>query len=427
MNKPDEWADHRNEGKPLGIMKKTPSNISTDLRGIGNLTIDAILGITDIVESLYHTILNFGGVLSSGKRERTRGIPGIIFRNIYTVTEWMGDGMDVLLDRLSVRIGEKPTSPAREAAVAALNGVLGDHMAARGNPLAIPMQFRIDGKPLDRQALFETTRQSNGKLAIMVHGSCMNDRQWRRNGHDHGAMLARDLGMTPIYLYYNTGLHISENGQNFSDLLEAIVELSPQPIELFIIAHSMGGLVSRSACHYAGISGHKWLGRLRKMVFLGTPHHGAVLEKGGNWINTLMGISPYSAPFARLGKIRSAGITDMRYGNLTDKDWKGRDRFDSSGDQRTPVALPDGAACYAIAASTGKAPSKWGDKIVGDGLVTLNSALGVHKNPALNLSIPESRQWIGRHMNHMDLLSHPKVYERLRHWINCQPPEPYRQ
>ncbi len=399
------------------MMQKTPSNISTDLRGIGNLTIDAILGITDIVEALHQTILSFGGVLSAGNRERTRGITGRVYRNIHTVSEWVGDGMDILLDRLSVRIGEKPPSSAREAAVSALNGVLGDHMAARGNPLAIPMQFRIDGSSLDRQALLDAIEQSNGKLAIMVHGSCMNDRQWERDGHDHGTMLARDLGMTPIYLYYNTGLHISENGQNFSDLLEALVELSPQSMELFIIAHSMGGLISRSACHYAGISGHKWLNHLRKLVFLGTPHHGAVLEKGGNWINILMGISPYSAPFARLGKIRSAGITDMRYGNITDQDWKDRDRFDCSGDQRMPVALPDGAACYAIAASTSKAPSKWGDGIVGDGLVTLNSALGVHKKPALNLSLPASRQWIGRNMNHMDLLSHPKVYKTIRHWI----------
>lgn len=399
-------------------MQKTPSNISTDLRGIGNLTIDAILGITDVVESLHQTILSFGGLLSAGNRERTRGITGMVYRNIHTVTEWVGGGMDFLLARLSALIGEKPPSPARETAVAALNGVLGDHLAARDNPLAISMQFRRHGNPLEKHAIMETIQESNGKLILMVHGLCMNDRQWQRNGHDHTAMLARDLGATPIYLYYNTGLHISENGQNFSDLLEALVELSPQPIELFIIAHSMGGLVSRSACHYAGISGHKWLSHLRKIIFLGTPHHGAVLEKSGNWINILMGISPYSAPFARLGKIRSAGITDMRYGNLTDKDWKGRDRFDCSGDQRTPVPLPKSTACYAVAATIGKTRSKWGDDVIGDGLVTVNSALGVHKHPDLTLSIPKSRQWIGRDMNHMDLLSHPEVYKTIRHWIN---------
>ena len=34
-----------------------------------------------------------------------------------------------------------------EALVAALNGVLGDHLEGSGNPLAISMQFRRDGVP----------------------------------------------------------------------------------------------------------------------------------------------------------------------------------------------------------------------------------------------------------------------------------------
>lgn len=32
-------------------------------------------------------------------------------------------------------------SPRREAFIAALNGVWGDHLVATGNPLAIPMSF----------------------------------------------------------------------------------------------------------------------------------------------------------------------------------------------------------------------------------------------------------------------------------------------
>ena len=31
-------------------MSEKPRNLSTDLRGVGNLTIDAIIGITDVVE-----------------------------------------------------------------------------------------------------------------------------------------------------------------------------------------------------------------------------------------------------------------------------------------------------------------------------------------------------------------------------------------
>ena len=107
----------------------------------------------------------------------------------------------------------------------------------------------------------------------------------------------------------------------------------------------------------------------------------------------------------------------MRYGNIVDEDWKGRDRFEFSGDQRTPVPLPNNVQCYSIAATTGKESSKLGDDLIGDGLVTLNSALGRHKNPDLNLLFPETHQWIGRNMNHMDLLNHPEVYETIKKWL----------
>jgi pimeloyl-ACP methyl ester carboxylesterase len=398
-------------------MSSNPNNILTDLRGAGSLTIEAISAITDIVELLHYTITGFSGTLGEPALNRPKGIAGMVYRNIRTVAELVGEGIDVLLDQLSLMLGEMNSSPAREAVLSALNGVLGDHLASRKNPLAIPIQFRRNGKPVNDRALSKAIQQSGGRVVMMVHGSCMNDLQWKRQGHDHGKALFGDLGFVPIYVHYNTGLHISENGRKFSGLLETLIHQSPQPIALSIIAHSMGGLVSRSACHYGKISGHTWLNHLRKLVFLGTPHHGAVLEKGGNFIETILEISPYSSPFSRLGKIRSCGLTDLRYGNVVEDDWKGRGRFDFSGDHRIPVPLPEGVRSYSLAATTGKKRNKLSDDVIGDGLVTLNSALGRHKNAELNLSFPEAHQWVGRNMNHMDLLSHPEVYKTIKKWL----------
>ena len=398
-------------------MPQNRNNLSTDLRGAGSLTIDAVTGIVDIVESLHQTISSSSGMLDAPDLSRTKGITGMVYQNIRTVTGLVGDGIDTLLSPLGSMLGEKESSPGREAVLAALNGILGDHLVARNNPLAIPMQFRSDGKPLNDQTLSELIQQSNGRVAFMVHGALMNDLQLKRNGHDHGAALARDLGIEPVYLHYNTGLHISENGRNFSNLLETSIGQSPQPVTLIIISHSMGGLVARSACHYGKISGHTWLNSLQKLVFLGTPHHGAPFEKGGSWINMMMEISPYSAPFSRLAKIRSSGITDLRHGNVVEDDWQGRDRFEVSADQRIPVSLPEGVQCYAIAAAASKEPKKLRDDLVGDGLVPISSALGRHKRAELNLSIPETNQWIGRNMNHLDLLNHPEVYETIKKWL----------
>lgn len=301
-----------------------------------------------------------------------------------------------------------------------VQGVLGDYLAASDNPLTIPMRLRRDGQPLElaEPALAAAIPRPSGKILLLVHGLCLSDRHWQRNGHDHGALLAADLGYTPVYLHYNSGLHISTNGRAFAAMIEALRHCWPVPVEeLVIIGHSMGGLVSRSACHYGAVAGQAWRRHLRKIVFLGTPHHGAPLERAGSWLHGMLGVSPYTAALARLGQIRSAGITDLRYGSLLNEDWADRDRFAHAGARRRPVPLPEGVRCYTIGATTGKIAGDLRDRLPGDGLVPLRSALGYHLDPSLALPFPESQQWIGYAMNHLDLLDRPEVHEQLREWL----------
>ena len=282
------------------------------------------------------------------------------------------------------------------------------------------MRFRRDGRALklERAALDTAFPDASGKLAVFVHGLCIGDLQWRRQNHDHGAALARELGYTAVYLSYNSGLHISANGRAFADALEALVAEWPVKIEDFvIIGHSMGGLVARSACRYGEEAGHAWRGRLQKLVFLGTPHHGAPLERVGNWVDVLLGKTPYAAAFARLGQARSAGITDLRYGFLADEDWQGRDRFAPAPDTRVVTPLPAGVACYAIAATTAAASGGVADRLIGDGLVPVASALGLHKDFSRALKFPADRQWVACEAGHLDLLSRRDVYERIAGWL----------
>ena len=179
----------------------------------------------------------------------------------------------------------------------------------------------------------------------------------------------------------------------------------------------MGGLATRSALHHAAQAGQPWAGQLGDLVFLGTPHHGAPLERAGHWVDLVLGATPYAAPFARLGKVRSAGITDLRHGLLLDEDWVGRDRFARGGDRRQPVPLPEGTRCYAVAASLGAQGGTLKEKLLGDGLVPLDSALGRSANPARTLDFPADRQWTGYGMNHLDLLSDAEVHARLKEWL----------
>jgi len=393
---------------------------AADLRGLNQLTIAGIAGIVDLVEAMHHNIASVPGLRAKPKRDRTTGITRLVYRGIRGVIGVIGYGLEGLLARLEPLLGERSTWPGREALLAALNGVLGDYLAASSNPLTINMRLRRGGVqlPTERQALAAAIPRAGGKLVVLLHGLCMNDLQWKRNRHDHGAALARDLAYTPVYLHYNSGLHISGNGRAFAGLLESLVQLWPAPLtELVLIGHSMGGLVARSACHYGALARHEWLRRLDKLIFLGTPHHGAPLERSGNWVDLLLSASPYSAPLARLGKIRSAGITDLRFGNLVDEDWNRRDRFERSGDLRMAVPLPEGVACYAIAATTGKEAGDLSDRLIGDGIVPMESALGRHANPKLALTFDASRQWVAYGTSHLDLLSRPEVYARIKRWL----------
>lgn len=390
----------------------------SDLQGVARLAIDATAGVTDMVEELHHNIAR-AVFLTPPEQGPTRGITGLVYRSIREVNRLVGGGMDAVFRQIVPRLAVEGSSVGREAVLAALNGVLGDHLADSGNPLAIPMRLRRDGQPLEPgPALAAAFPHPSRKLVVLAHGLCMNDLQWERQGHDHGVALARDLGCTPVYLHYNSGLHISANGRELADRLEALVRHWPVPLEsLTILGHSMGGLVARSACHYGRLAGYDWPRHLKKLVFLGTPHHGASLERGGNWVDVVLGISPYTAPFTRLGKIRSAGITDLRHGNLLDEDWEGRDRFEPSGDPRQPVPLPDGVQCYAMAATVGDEAGGLADQYPGDGLVSVESALGRHEQPELTLPFPDSRQWVSEDTHHFDLLSRPEAYEKIKEWL----------
>jgi pimeloyl-ACP methyl ester carboxylesterase len=391
----------------------------SDLRGLSRLGFDAAVGITDLVEQMHHTISRRPFPLGEPVEGPARGITGFVYRSVRGVMRLAGHGVDAAWGLF----GDTPppvSSPARDMALAVLNGVVGDRLVETGNPLALDMRLRHAGQPLtlEREQLAQSIAAPTGRLLVLVHGLCMNDLQWTRNDHDHGASLARDFGFTPVYLFYNTGLHVSENGRMFADMLERLVAEWPVPIEDFVIlGHSMGGLVARSACHYGERDGRDWRRRLRKLVFLGTPHHGAPLERIGSWIDLAIGRIPYTAAFNRLGKIRSAGVTDLRYGALIDEDWQGRDRFERTADPRAKLALPDDVACYAVAATMAETPGGVHGKVLADGLVPLASALGQHADPERTLAIPEERRAIVCETGHLDLLSSQEVYGKLTTWL----------
>lgn len=381
----------------------------SDVRGVARLAVAGVVGVTDVVEAMHYNISHLAPVVGRHPSGRTRGISGLVYRCIRGITRIVGAGIDSSL--ALVPTGAVSPSLQREAVVAVLNGVVGDHLAVTDNPLAIPMSVRRNGRPLElaRQALADEPGLSGGRLLVLVHGLCMNDLQWNRGGHDHGAELAADLGLVPLYLHYNTGRAIAENGRQLAELLERLVGEWPEPVkELHFLAHSMGGLVVRSACRRAHRMSMTWRTRLGRLVCLGTPHHGAPLERVGHLVGRLLEVSPYSAPLAALGRVRSAGVQDLR---------RGLEITASDGGRLVPE-VDDGVETFVVAATTWRQPGPPPRRLPGDGLVPVRSALGQHDDPRLDLQLPPDRRALVAGHGHLDLLTSPEVLRLVRGWLS---------
>ena len=389
-----------------------PSHLlPSDLRAATRLATAATAGVVDLVEAMHARIAQFA-LPGAAIKTRTEGITGLVYKTVRGVTEGVALSLDALLGGLVPMLsnGKPDALPTaeREAVIAALNGVLGDHLAATLNPLATTMALRHNARALviERAALKAALPTATGRIAVFVHGLCMNDRQWLRDNHDHGSALARDGGWTPLYLHYNSGLPIATNGSTFSALMESLIAQWPRPIErVAIIGHSMGGLVARSAIHAARQSGMAWIRHLGDLVCLGTPHQGAPLERAGHGVDVLLGVSSYSAAFTQLTKLRSAGITDLRHGRVV-----------NDGGNKTPatIRLPRGIRCHAIAGSLGRDAKDLKHRLLGDGLVPLDSALGRHSDATRALAVAKARQTVVYQTGHLDLLSSPLVYAALK-------------
>jgi pimeloyl-ACP methyl ester carboxylesterase len=404
---------------------------TSDIRGVAKLATETTIAINRMSEGVHQSVLGTLGISRGGVPGKTRGITGLVYKSIYGVTQLVANSIDkalLLLQPLFERVEEEmPGTSEREAVLAILNGVMGDRLVATGNPLATPMTLRYRDKALDSSSITPTPNPTS-KVVVLVHGLCLSDLQWRFVKHDEGQehaqsvdlgeTLATELGYTPVYVRYNTGLHTSQNGRELANQLEQMVAHWPAPIEeLTLIGYSMGGLVARSACHYGKKSAMRWHGHLQNIVFLATPHHGAPLERAGNWLDAILGSTPYSAPYAKLLQLRSAGITDLRYGHVLDEDWQGHDRFRRKPDSRQLVPLPAGVNCYTVAATTASRRSALADRWIGDGLVPLHSALGQHDDARRVLGFAKSAQWIGYNTNHMDVPGRPEVMRKVLEWL----------
>jgi PGAP1-like protein len=310
-------------------------------------------------------------------------------------------------------------SPRGRLAVGAINGLWGDRLHGR-SALETPMAVRRGGCDiaLDAASLADAFPDATPRIAVFAHGLCETEDAWRLGAErvvPYGDRLRADLGYTPVYIGYNSGLHISVNGRRLAALLDQLTGNWPVEVtEVALIGHSMGGLVGRAACHYAAVGG--WRETVCHVFTLGSPHKGTPLELGANAVCHAAGRIPELTPFAAPIRARAVGVKDLGYGYIVDEDWLGHDPDAFWNNTGTVVPFLDTANHYYVSATLAREPDAGVGRLVGD-LLVLHASAWAHEGRGRRLQFPVDQYSHVGGATHFDLLNHPAVYEQIRRWL----------
>jgi pimeloyl-ACP methyl ester carboxylesterase len=404
-----------------------------ETRAAGRLAATAVAGTVTHIEQTHLGIANRPFRLTGPASAPVRVVHDAVSRLVYgTVRAAMFSAGLAASELLTAAARSRPAEPAGSTvkgnlSMAALNAAIGHTLQQDGNPLAIRMALRANGRdvPLRRETLDTAFPAPTAKLAVFVHGLMETEDAWRLHASRHyddprvcyGTRLADDFGYTPVYLRYNTGLHVSENGRGLARLLADLVEAWPSAVdEVMLVGHSMGGLVARSACHYGYQSGAPWVPLVRHVFCLATPHLGAPLERGAGYLGWALAKLTETQALATLVNGRSVGIKDLRFGYLLDDEWRDCDADTCLQDHRSDVPLLPTANYYVIAATLARDSQSPSGRLIGDLLVQPASATGRHPHGRhIPFPVGNGRQFGGLH--HLHLLNHPDVYHAMRTWL----------
>jgi pimeloyl-ACP methyl ester carboxylesterase len=337
-----------------------------------------------------------------------RAIHDEVARRVYGGLRQASSSAGRLAAKAVAGYGPISTGPRGAAIVAAINGLIGDALEREQSALAEPMSVRVNGRAVGADAFAE---RATPRIAVFAHGLMETEFAWGPEPYGEGL-----AGWTPVYVRYNTGRHVSENGASLDELLDELVAAWPVEIEqIALVGHSMGGLVARSACHQASLRDAPWVGKVRHTVSLGTPHMGAPLEQSVHYLSAALYALPETRPFGAFFRRRSGGIRDLRQGSLVDADWRGSDPDALRARACEEVPLLEGATHCFVSATVTRDPRHPIGRLIGDCLVLVPSASGRSRTRRLGF-----RDEDGAHIggaNHFALLRHPQVYEQLKTWL----------
>lgn len=321
--------------------------------------------------------------------------------------------------------GDTPRTSRLSFSLGIVNGLIGDYLSRTKNELAFDMAIMSAGKPvtLDAASLRALHPDATSRVCVLVHG-LMNTEEafFSGDGEDYGTRMRAELGLTPYYVRYNSGLAIPRNGAALARLLTDLVAAHPVPVtELVLLGYSMGGLVLRSACHVAALETLAWLPLVRRSVYIGTPHRGAPMERVGRVVTRILAAipDPYTHLIADIANLRSDGIKDLGDADVTDADRARRLPRFSLRDVTHPVPLLPQIEHFLICASASADPqlAMW----FGDVMVPVHSGSFDTITEMAHLALPQDNVKYLPGLSHIALSCHDRVWETVRDFLGRAP------
>ncbi|MCZ8156370.1 MAG: hypothetical protein O9264_09655 [Leptospira sp.] len=211
-----------------------------------------------------------------------------------------------------------------------ISSILGSSHNQRIKLTKIDMSFRKVGEDISaKEVVNEFKASGKSKIVIFIPGLFTDETVWLEKMVPYKKKKIRSRGIAtellkkdyfPIYVRFNHGLPIHENGRKLMHLLDIFFKECPDA-KPNIVNYSLGGLVFRSCMFYSKLEKKEWCGNFNKVVSIATPNRGSYLEKIGFWLGFILEKSPHVALkiIGMVGNLRSDAIKDLSFGLIKDE------------------------------------------------------------------------------------------------------------
>jgi pimeloyl-ACP methyl ester carboxylesterase len=288
----------------------------------------------------------------------------------------------------------------------------------------IKMSFRENGKDIGPEDVWRSFENSGKEeIVLFVPGLFTDEYLWKDHTIEIDGYHVVSRGVSdhclpnnvfPVYVRFNHGRHISENGKELLELVLQLLKHRPD-LKINIIAYSLGCLVVRSLLYYSREKGLSLNHRnVKKVVFVSSPDGGSYLEKAGFWLGFLLEKTPYLVLqiIGVIGNMRSDAIKDLSHGIIREEDWVTYNPLTRYWGEKYFGEL-DGIDCYQFYSSYGEGGTflqNW----LGDGIVEYPSLIYLRDKVFLKKDKPHLRSVELSQTNHFTILQSGVLISKVK-------------